>query len=425
MTNRPIKAVFINHSDIHGGAAVVTYRLMHALRNEGVDASMIVMTKYTSDPYIYLPSSRLHRGWSFLMERWGIFRHNGFVRDSLFKVSTASTGIGLTKNKLVKEADVVILSWINQGLMSLKDIHRLQKMGKKIIWIMHDMWCFTGICHHSLDCRNYTLRCGNCRFLGLDRAPNDLSNRVWERKRKLYDNSEIIFVPVSNWLKDRANESLLLKKQRIEVIPNAFPVETFKTNVDESAKPFGMSKDKRYILMGAARLDDPIKGLPYAIEALNMIFDENPAIANTTEVIFFGELKDPNALENLRFPHRHVGLIRDGKVLRNMYASGTVVVSSSLFETLPGTLIEGQAAGCVPVTFGRGGQRDIVKHLKNGYIAEYKNPRSLAEGIIWALSQPISRENLHDQIDKSFSSKVVARRYMRLFYELTGIGMND
>lgn len=108
-----------------------------------------------------------------------------------------------------------------------------------------------------------------------------------------------------------------------------------------------------------------------------------------------------------------------------MYASGTVVVSSSLFETLPGTLIEGQAAGCVPVTFGRGGQRDIVKHLKNGYIAEYKNPRSLAEGIIWALSQPISRENLHDQIDKSFSSKVVARRYMRLFYELTGIGMND
>lgn len=298
-------------------------------------------------------------------------------------------------------------------------------MGKKIIWIMHDMWCFTGICHHSLDCRNYTLRCGNCRFLGLDRAPNDLSNRVWERKRKLYDNSEIIFVPVSNWLKDRANESLLLKKQRIEVIPNAFPVETFKTNVDESAKPFGMSKDKRYILMGAARLDDPIKGLPYAIEALNMIFDENPAIANTTEVIFFGELKDPNALENLRFPHRHVGLIRDGKVLRNMYASGTVVVSSSLFETLPGTLIEGQAAGCVPVTFGRGGQRDIVKHLKNGYIAEYKNPRSLAEGIIWALSQPISRENLHDQIDKSFSSKVVARRYMRLFYELTGIGMND
>lgn len=425
MTNRPIKAVFINHSDIHGGAAVVTYRLMHALRKEGVDASMIVMTKYTNDPNIYVPSSRLMRGWSFLIERWDIFRHNGFVRDSLFKVSTASTGIGITKLKLVKEADVIILSWINQGLMSLNDIKQLQKMGKKIIWIMHDMWCFTGICHHSLDCRNYTLRCGNCRFLGLDRAPNDLSNKIWERKRKIYENSGIVFVSVSNWLKDRALESLLLKKQRIEVIPNAFPVETFKIEVEESVKPFGMTKDKRYILVGAARLDDPIKGLPFAIEAFNIIFDEHPAIANSCEVIFFGELKDPSAIDNMRFPHRHVGLIRDGNVLSNMYASGSVVVSSSLFETLPGTLIEGQAAGCIPVTFGRGGQRDIVKHLQNGYIAEYKNPRSLAEGIIWALSRPVSRESLHNHVDKHFSAKIIARRFMRLFYELTGIGMTD
>ncbi|MDE5858684.1 MAG: glycosyltransferase, partial [Muribaculaceae bacterium] len=107
------------------------------------------------------------------------------------------------------------------------------------------------------------------------------------------------------------------------------------------------------------------------------------------------------------------------------YAAASVVVSSSLFETLPGTLIEGQAAGCIPVTFGRGGQRDIVQHLQNGYIAEYKNTRSLADGIIWALSSPLSRESLHEHVDKHFSSKIIAWRFMRLFYELTGIGMTD
>lgn len=425
MTNRPIKAVLINHSDIHGGAAVVTYRLMHALRNEGVDASMIVMTKYTDDKNVHLPSTRLRRGFSFMMERIGIMRRNGFSRDNLFKVSTASTGIGITGHPLVKEADVIMLSWINQGLLSLNDIKRLRKMGKKIIWTMHDMWCFTGICHHSFDCRNYTLRCGNCRFLGLDRDKSDLSNLTWERKHKIYKDKGIIFIAVSNWLKERASESLLLKGQRIEVIPNAFPVETFKTEVDPDVKPFSMQKEKRYILMGASRLDDPIKGLEYAVEALNLIFDENPAIANSTEVIFFGELRNPDALENLRFPHRHVGIIRDGNILRNMYASASVVISSSLFETLPGTLIEGQASGCIPVTFGRGGQRDIIEHMHNGYIAEYKNSESLAKGIIWALSQPISREELHTNVEKRFSSKIVARRYMRLLYELTGIGMND
>ena len=425
MSNRPIKTVLINHSDIHGGASVVTYRLMYALRNEGVDASMLVMTRYTDDPNVYLISSRLRRGLSFVMERMGIMRHNGFSRDSLFKVSTASTGAGITGHPLVKNADVIILSWINQGLLSLKDIERLRKMGKKIIWIMHDMWCFTGICHHSYDCRNYTLRCGNCRFLGLDRAPNDLSNRTWERKRKFFKDSGIIFVAVSKWLKERASESLLLKGQRIEVIPNAFPVETFKTSVDTNVKPFSMEKNKRYILMGAARLDDPIKGIQYAIEALNLIFDENPAIANSCEVIFFGEIRNPDTLDNLRFPHRHVGVIRDGNILRNMYASASVVISSSLFETLPGTLIEGQASGCIPVTFGRGGQRDIIDHMKNGYIAEYKNSKSLAEGIIWALSRPVDREELHNHVETKFSSKIIARRYMRLLYELTGIGMND
>ncbi|MDE6810713.1 MAG: glycosyltransferase, partial [Muribaculaceae bacterium] len=102
-----------------------------------------------------------------------------------------------------------------------------------------------------------------------------------------------------------------------------------------------------------------------------------------------------------------------------------VVISSSLFETLPGTLIEGQASGCIPVTFGRGGQRDIIDHMKNGYIAEYKNSKSLAEGIIWALSRPVDREELHNHVETKFSSKIIARRYMRLLYELTGIGMND
>lgn len=110
--------------------------------------------------------------------------------------------------------------------------------------------------------------------------------------------------------------------------------------------------------------------------------------------------------------------MNDWRLLRQLYAAASVVLSTSLYETLPGTLIEGQAAGCLPVTFGRGGQADIVTHLKDGYIAEYKNPESVADGIIWALSQKPDREALHESVRERFASNTVAQRFIALFNEL-------
>lgn len=46
------------------------------------------------------------------------------------------------------------------------------------------------------------------------------------------------------------------------------------------------------LLFGAARIDDPIKGLDYTIDALNHIFDNYPEIANKTAVYFFGNIKN-------------------------------------------------------------------------------------------------------------------------------------
>ena len=126
----------------------------------------------------------------------------------------------------------------------------------------------------------------------------------------------------------------------------------------------------------------------------------------------------PHALDDLRFPYTHLGRIDDPLTLRRLYASAKVVLSTSLYETLPGTLIEGQAAGCLPVTFGRGGQHDIVEHLGNGYIAEYRNPRSVAEGIEWALDKNPDRNELHESVYRRFSSDSVVEKYLDLFNEL-------
>ncbi len=413
----PMKVVLLCHSDAFGGAAIVTYRLMYALRSCGVDARMVVFNKSTEDELVDSYGKRADRGMTFLGERLRIALANGFSRRNLFKVSTASTGLNIHRHPWIKEADVVVLNWINQGFVSLSGIRKIAAMGKPIVWTMHDMWPLTGICHHAYECRGYKTECGNCQFLS-GRKANDLSHKVWKKKQHLYDEVPVTFVAVSNWLAERCRESSLLRGREVRVIPNAFPIDSF--TIDTTADLGNLALKKNVIIMGAARLDDPIKGLGYAINALNHLFDNEPELARDSQALLFGELRDRTCLDSLRFPYRHLGRIHDPNLLRQLYASSKVVLSASLYETLPGTVIEGMAAGCVPVSFGRGGQRDIFTHKTTGYIAEYKNYVDLAEGIKWALTSELKPDALHEEVRRRFSFASVAQNYVDLFATLVG-----
>ena len=52
-----MRVVIISRSDQTGGAAVVSHRLMLALRAEGVDARMLVCEKVTDSPFVELAAS--------------------------------------------------------------------------------------------------------------------------------------------------------------------------------------------------------------------------------------------------------------------------------------------------------------------------------------------------------------------------------
>ncbi|MCM1293082.1 MAG: glycosyltransferase [Bacteroides sp.] len=415
-TQRPLKVVFLSNSDNLGGAAVVTRRLVQALNGEGIDARMLVFYRLSDDKCVEgVKVNRLRRGWEFMTERLRIAMSNGFSRENLFKVSIANTGLPVSKHPLVRDADVVVLSWINQGFVSLREIEKIGRMGKPIVWVMHDMWNLTGICHHALDCRAYKKECGHCQFL-TGNGDNDLSHKVWRRKKHLYDNVPITFVAVSSWLAKCCRESGLMCDRDLRVIPNAFPIKSFYTSPQLELPK--LPSNTEIILMGAARLDDSIKGLDIAIDSLNHLFDNHPEVARRATAVFFGSIRDRSIFDNLRFPHVVLGPITDDRILRDIYARTSVVISTSHYETLPGTLIEGQAAGALPVTFGRGGQADIVDHKVNGYIARYKDIDDFADGIIWALNANTDRNRLHDQVGERFSSHAVACKFIELFEEL-------
>lgn len=406
-----MKIVLINHSDTKGGASVVTMRLTEALRKAGCDAQMLVVDKSTDKPFVTAMKPRKR---PFLAEHLRIFLGNGFNRTDLFKASIATDGLDVASHPLVQEADVVMLNWVNQGMISLDEVAKIARTGKRIIWTMHDMWNATGICHHTGGCEHFRCEppCGHCPLLHGRAGERDLSRRTALRKIALYSESSITFVAVSNWLARRCRESTIMNGQKVVVIPNAFPAGEYARAPEYSRAELGLPPGGKIIVMGAARLDDPVKGLPLAIDALNRL---EPGCG--ASVVFFGALRDHRALDTLRLPYVHLGPIADPERVRSLYHHADVVLSSSLFETLPGTLIEGQAAGAFPVSFDRGGQGDIIEHLRTGFLAPVGNVEALAEGLRMGLGRPLERSVLQAAA-RRFEAQTIAARYLELLQGL-------
>lgn len=413
-----MKTVIISRSDDTGGAAIVSFRLMNALRAAGVDARMLVCEKRTSSPFVERAAAPRRIRRSFMAERLKIFLANGMNRSTLFQIDTAEEGLPLWRHPLVREADVICLGWVNQGMLSLKGVEKLIETGKPIVWTMHDEWNFTGICHHAFDCSRFEASCGDCPLMGKKRGKNDLSEQTWRRKKKMVDRCGIHYVAVSNWLKGESARSSLLGGQPVSVIPNPF---------DLSLRPERTrTSSKKVILFGAARLDAPIKGLPILAEATRILADRYPDEAKEMELLTFGDVKEPAALTKFGIAHRHLGRISGAAALAGTYAGADILVSPSLFENLPGTLVEAQAYGCVPVSFLRGGQNDIIDNGKTGILVDFdedphKAAEAFAEGIRRAVALSADADvekRMRESVEKRFSSESVARRYIELFDKL-------
>ena len=421
-----MRITFLSTNDNLGGAATVTLRLIDGLRQLGEDAVMVCARHTLTDAGYVHPVGWMRWLSAFLRERLGIYLRNGLSRKRLFRVSTASAGCRVYDHPTVKSADVIVLNWINQGLVSLSDIDRLCSLGKPVVWIMHDLWCATGICHLPGGCDRFTGACGCCPLLGHAGGhghAEDISHRVWQRKRDLYARHPgLAFVAVSRWQHEVCRQSSLLHGRLIHLLPHAFPVEEYSTRPTSeqqmALQELGINTEARLIVMAAARLDDPVKDLPMAVGVLNRLAACSPGLARGCQAVFVGELRDRSILDGLAVNHITTGLLSQER-LRALYSASTVVISTSDYETMGATLMEGIASGAKAVTFGNGGQRDIVTHGVNGYIARYKDADDFAACLQKALAAPFDRAAQHSDMAGRFSATTIASRFLDIIKKLS------
>lgn len=412
-----MKILMLSTYDKYGGAAIAATRLMHALSDAGTDVSMIVMDKQSEDTRIMQASTFFPKR-HFYRERLSIFLANRLHRENLFAVSIANCGADVTGTKAFAEADVIHLHWVNQGLLSLRTLDKIMHSGKPVVWTMHDMWPLTGICHYAQECSRFTSECGNCPLLYSPQR-NDLSRKIFCRKKDIYAQCDIRFVAVGTHLAELAKLSTLLKDKSITIIPNMLDTGEFRQkDKAECRKKWGLPQDKDIILFGAARIDDPIKGFEKLTKATSLLRGRN-----NIHLLLFGRIKHKETLSGLEMPFTYAGTISGTEKLSELYSAADISISASSFETFGQTIIESMSCGCVPVAFDSGGPADIIIHKENGFLTERHSPEALAEGIEWGLSESggknLDRNSIRAFVENRYSGQKVAVQYIRLYSSLT------
>ena len=417
-----MRVLIINTSERRGGAAIAASRLMDALRNHGIKAKMLVRDKQTDQISVLGLNKSWWKIWQFIWERIIIWKANHFKKHHLFAVDIANTGTDISTLPEFQQADIIHLHWVNQGMLSLNDIHRILLSGKPIVWTMHDMWPCTGICHHARDCEKYHQECHHCPYI-YKGGKKDLSNQVFKKKKELYQTAPITFVTCSQWLKEQANKSALLKGQTVVNIPNPINTNLFKPrNRQEARIACELPANKKLILFGAVKITDKRKGIDYFIESCNMLVQKHPELKEELGVVVMG-----NHSEELKpllpFEVYSLNYISNEKEVVNIYNAVDIYVTPSLEENLPNTIMEAMACGTPCVGFQVGGIPEMIDHLHNGYVAEYKSADDLANGIYWILNEgeyADLSEAARRKVLSSYSESTIAKKYIDIYNKITG-----
>ena len=357
-----MKVLILSTYERTGGAAIAASRLLHALRGNGVDASMLCRRDIAWGPQRIRKQS-----WTSIIERGVIWMRKGFSSKDIWATDIAMCGQDITKTQEYKEADVVHLHWVNQGFLSLSIIEKIVKSGKRVVWTMHDEWPLDGVQHYyDNDVRNAD------------------DKKIIERKKQVYGKGRITFVACSEWLKHLSETKPLAVGQKIVSIPNAIDTSVFRPIPH---------KNKRRVLFVAQKVTDERKGVRYLDEAARMLDD--------VEIVALG---------------RDIPYIVNERDMAELYASVDAFVTPSLHDNLPNTIMEAMACGTPCVGFNVGGIPEMINHKENGYVARYKDATDLAEGIRMVLD---NREQwgaaAREKVLREYSEQSVAQRYIGLY----------
>ncbi len=416
-----MKIVHINKSDTIGGASVAAMRLVKSQRKMGLDSSLLVQEAQIKKDFITHTShnsiKRKLNLYRLALEKL-LFLPHETSPELRFAFSTANTGENIQKHPLIKQADILHLHWFNQGYLSINSLKKLARLNKPIVWTLHDMWAFTGGCHYAGKCNLFMDECSNCPYIKR-RRENDLSNTIFYRKKRLYQKGKWHFVAPSQWMKNLADQSTLIRQFKVENIPNAIDTGIFKpAEKKQIRQELKLPTDRKIILFGAMNTSDRRKGMQYLMNALKILAKKS--INSKIALAVFGK-STVSFLKELPFTTYDLGLINNETEMARIYQAADIFVIPSLEDNLPNTVVEAQASALPVVAFDTAGLSEMIHHEEDGYLANFLSVEDLAAGIYWSLFEADYQRLSHNSrinAEINYEEKDVALKHLQYYEDI-------
>lgn len=393
-----MNVLIISTAECTGGGAIAARRLLTALNNNGIQAKMLVRDKQTDNRQVVAIGGGSK--WPKAVERLRLMLALRKPYKKTWNYDLAQDGLDILSTPEYREADVVHLHWVNQGMLSLDQLRQMLLSGKRIVWTLHDEWPFRGIKHYT--------------GIGHDEdgtRAERLEAKHFALKQNIYRQGDIQFVGCSQWIANLAREAM--PKACVHHVNNCVPQDLFQPlDKADSRTSLSLPQNEKLVLFTCQNVMDRRKGISFLIEALQYLPSPKPhlvIVGGGAETIK-DKIKDfpEEAIHTFRYLGEKNGLVL-------LYSAVDCFVSPSLQDNLPNTIAEAMSCGTPCVGFDTGGIPEMITHLQDGYVAGYLDSRDLAQGIDYVLKHPELGEAAACAAARDYSEERTAREYARIY----------
>ena len=398
--------LFVNISDIKGGAALGSYRLHERIQEiPGFHSRLLVGEAISgSEKVNELPVTRVDK----LLRPVSRFVGLNYI-DSISSFNT------ITDHPFYKQADIVHLHCLHGGYFNYLALPKITKK-KPTVYKLSDMWSFTGHCSYSFDCQRWKSGCGQCPYP--ETYPSirrDSTNIEWRLKKWVYENSSLTIVSPSKWLKQTAAKGILNKFDIVH-ISNGIDTNVYKP-IDKSIsrKAIGLSDQGLVLLFASQSLANPRKGMDLLIDSLKSLPSR---IKRNLTLVCFGNGGDwfRNQID---LPIVDLGYVSGDRLKALAYSASDVFVCPTRADAFGLVLLESLACGTPIVSFDNSAVPELVRHKITGLLAKPESSFDLARQIIRLLEDSQMRQsmaiNCRKIAVKEYSIELQSKRYIDLF----------
>ncbi|MFZ5940798.1 MAG: glycosyltransferase [Bacteroidota bacterium] len=421
-------------SSVKGGAANSAVRLHLGLLGSGIDSKIL-----TLDPgdgsipgcHRYFPSylepaaaplgTRIRAKTDRLAREFGIhaftppqaLSHNDYLLNrpaGLEMFSNPLSGLDIVSHPLCREADLINLHWV-AGFLDYTDF--FSRIGKPVVWTLHDMNAFTGGCHYHQACPGFTDSCQLCPQLDGTIDPA-YSSRLFDIKKEALSRfRNLTIVTPSAWLGKQSESSLLFSGRPHFLIPYGLDTDHFQPRERSySAKLLGLPEGKKVLLFVADSVHNSRKGYRILLEAIRELPGSRDFIIAAIGKTEAGA--KPDGVFEL-------GRIDNELMMSVAYSAADLFVIPSLEDNLPNTVLESLCCGTPVAGFRIGGIPDMVSDGVNGLLCGKTDATSLAATITRCFHElSFNREEISRDARKKYTLKRQAEAYVELYKNLIG-----